>query len=390
VPVTTPDAARPPVYLDHAASSPLLPEVAEAMAAVQFLPGNPGSLHASGRRRRAALEEARESVAADLGASPIEVVFTSGGTEGDNIAVLGGLAARAASEPSRDAVVVSAIEHPAVLSAARLSGGEVRVAPVAPSGLLDLDALAPLLDERVAVASVMWVNNETGSIQPVAEVARRARAVGAWAHADGVQAVGHVPVDFAASGLDLLSFTAHKLGGPVGIGALLARRDVAPRPLTAGGSQERGLRPGTTPVTLAVGLAAAVRLAVARLDAEAPRLAALRERLLAGVAALVPGARPNGTGEVAGNIANVYLPGCRAGDVLMLLDAAGVECSTGSACHAGVPAPSDVLLALGRTRAEASGSLRFSFGPQTTAADVDRLLAALPDAVARARLAYGS
>ena len=360
------------------------------MAAVQSLAGNPGSLHASGRRRRAVLEEAREEIAGCLGASPIEVVFTSGGTEGDNLAVLGSHAARAASEPTRDAVVVSAVEHPAVLSAAERTGAEVRVAPVAWSGRLDTDAFAALLDGRVAVVSVMWVNNETGVVQPVAEVAERAHAVGAWAHADGVQAVGHLPVDFAASGLDLLSFTAHKLGGPVGIGAVLARREVAPRPLTAGGSQERGLRPGTTPVTLAVGLAAAVRLAVARLDAEAPRLLALRERLLAGAAARIEGARPNGTGDVTGNIANLHLPGCRAGDVLMLLDAAGLECSTGSACHAGVPRPSDVLLAMGRTPEEASAALRFSFGPQTTTDDVDRLLAALPDAVARARRAYGS
>jgi len=377
----------PRVYLDHAASSPLLPEVAEAMASVQLLPGNPNSLHASGRRRRALLEEARESVAADLGAAPVEVVFTSGGTEGDNVAVLGSQASRVAE--GREAVVVSAIDHPAVLNVRERLGDLVRTASVLPSGRVDLDDLARHLDERVAVASVMWVNNETGVVQPVGEVVRLGHAVGAWVHSDGVQAVGHVPVDFAASGLDLLSLTAHKLGGPVGVGALLVRRACAPRPPAVGGSQERGLRPGTTPVTLAVGLAAAVRLAVGRLEAEASRLAGLRERLVAGVAAVAPGSRVNGDGEASASIVNLIFPSCRAADLLMVLDQAGVECSTGSACSAGVPQPSDVLLAMGRTPAEASGSLRFSFGPQTTAADVDRLLAVLPEAVARARAAFG-
>ncbi|HQD61375.1 MAG TPA: cysteine desulfurase family protein [Propioniciclava tarda] len=373
-------------YLDHAASSPLLPEVAEAMAAVQFAVGNPSSLHASGRRRRALLEDARESIAADLGASPIEVVFTSGGTEGDNLAVLGGQAARVARDSAREAVVVSATEHPAVLAVSKKLP-EVRVASVDDSGALNLDELDRLLDERVAVASVMWVNNETGVIQPIDEVVARGHAVGAWVHTDAVQAVGHLPVVFGASGLDLLSFTAHKLGGPVGIGALLVRREVAPIALGFGGSQERDLRPGTSNATLAVGLAAAVRGAVGRLEAETVRLSGLRARLVDGVVGLVSGASVNG-GVTSPNIVNVYVPGVRAGDVMMLLDAAGVECSTGSACHAGVPQPSDVLLAMGRTPQEASGALRFSFGAQSTEADVDRLLAALPDAVSRAQAAF--
>lgn len=387
MPVTGPALSPERVYLDHAASSPLLPEVAEAMASVQFLPGNPSSLHTSGRRRRALLEEARESIAADLGASPVEVVFTSGGTEGDNIAVLGSQLARAGGDPVRDVVVVSAIEHPAVLGVARRLGESVRVAPALASGVVDLDSLGALLDETVAVASVMWVNNETGVVQPVGGVVERARAVGAWAHSDAVQAVGHLPVDFGASGLDLLSLSGHKLGGPVGVGALLVRRGVTPRSVGVGGAQERELRPGTVPVTLAVGLAEAVRVAVGRLDAEASRLAGLRARLVAGLAE-VPMASGNGDGEVSPAIVSVCFAGCRASDLLLLLDQAGIDSSTGSACSAGVAQPSDVLLAMGRTPAEASGSLRFSMGPQTTESDIDRLLAALPDAVARARAAY--
>ena len=241
-------------YLDHAASSPVLPEAAAAMAAELGRPGNPSSLHAAGRAARRALEEARESLAADLGARPAEVVFTSGGTEANNLALLG------ARAEGRGEVAVSAIEHPSV-AAVRQRLAEVAVLPVHETGHLDLDRATGLLGRRTGLVSVMWVNNETGAVQPVAAVAERAHAVGALAHSDAVQAFGHLPVGFARSGLDLLSVSAHKLGGPVGIGALVVRRGVTVVPTGFGGGQEARLRSGTVPVALAAGFATAARVA---------------------------------------------------------------------------------------------------------------------------------
>lgn len=367
-------------FLDHAAGSPVTAPVLAAMAQVWELAGNPSSLHASGRAVRRHLEEARESVAADLGAHPSEVVFCSGGTEANNLALLG-----AAGDVGE--VLVSAVEHPSVGQAHRLLGGRVRVLPVDAEGRVDPGAVGPAVTAATRLVSVMWVNNETGVIQPVADVAAAAGAAGAWSHSDAVQAAGHVSVDFAGSGLDLLSVSAHKVGGPVGVGALLVRRGVGLAPSGFGGEQEARLRSGTVPTALAVGFAAALRLAVGRLDTEAVRLAGLGERLASGLAA-IPGTRLNTTAPASPAILNVTVAGTRADDLLLILDAAGIDCSTGSACTAGVHQPSDVLLAMGRDLAEASGSLRFSFGPQTTAADIDAVLAVMPAAVERARQAY--
>jgi cysteine desulfurase len=233
----------------------------------------------------------------------------------------------------------------------------------------------------------MWVNNETGVVQPVPELAEAAHAAGTWCHTDAVQAVGHLPVDFAGSGADLLSLSGHKLGGPVGIGALLVRRGVTLAAPGFGGGQEAKLRSGTVPVALAVGMATALRLAVDRLAAEARRLTALGERLRSGLAA-VPGVRVNTTAPASPAILHVTVDATRADDLLLILDAAAIDCSTGSACTAGVHQPSEVLLAMGRPLADASGSLRFSFGPATTSADIDALLAVLPAAVERARTAF--
>ena len=367
-------------FLDHAAGSPVTAPVLAAMAQVWELAGNPSSLHASGRAVRRHLEEARESVAADLGAHPSEVVFCSGGTEANNLALLG-----AAGDVGE--VLVSAVEHPSVGQAHRLLGGRVRVLPVDAEGRVDPGAVGPAVTAATRLVSVMWVNNETGVIQPVADVAAAAGAAGAWSHSDAVQAAGHVSVDFAGSGLDLLSVSAHKVGGPVGVGALLVRRGVGLAPSGFGGEQEARLRSGTVPTALAVGFAAALRLAVGRLDTEAVRLAGLGERLASGLAA-IPGTRLNTTAPASPAILNVTVAGTRADDLLLILDAAGIDCSTGSACTAGVHQPSDVLLAMGRDLAEASGSLRFSYGPQTTAADIDAVLAVMPAAVERARQAY--
>lgn len=375
------------VYLDHAANSPVAPAVIEAIAAVLARPGNPSSLHASGRAMRQLLEEARESLAADLGSRASEIVFTSGGTEANNLALRGSLAARAGEGRGAARVLISAIEHPSVADLASRVPGVVRL-PVDPDGVLDAAQARGAIGEGVDLVSVMWVNNETGVIAPVEEVTAWARAVGAQVHSDAVQAVGHVPVDFAASGLDLMSVSAHKVGGPVGIGALVVRRGARLSPVGFGGGQEGKLRSGTVATALAVGFAAAVREAVGRLEVETVRLHALRDHLVDALTVRLPGARVNGGTAVSPAIVNVTFAGTRADDVLLILDGAGIDCSTGSACSAGVHQPSETLLAMGRTREDASASLRFSFGPDTTLADIDALVQALPAAVARARAAF--
>ncbi|MDQ7992718.1 MAG: cysteine desulfurase family protein [Propionicimonas sp.] len=372
----------PRVFLDHAASSPVSAPVLAAMADAWGVPGNPSSLHTAGRAARRVLEQARESVAADLGAHPGEVILCSGGTEANNLALLG-----AAGADGR--ILVSAVEHPSVLEARRVLGERVGVLGVDAAGRVDPAGIAAAVGPATRLVSVMWVNNETGVVQPVAEVTAAAHAAGVWCHSDAVQAVGHLPVDFAGSGLDLLSLSAHKVGGPVGIGALLVRRGVRLAAPGFGGGQEAKLRSGTVPVALAVGLATALRLAVTRLSEESVRLAELGDRLRAGLAA-VPGVRVNTTSPASPAIVNLTVDGTRADDLLMLLDAAGIDCSTGSACTAGVHQPSEVLLAMGRSLAEASGSLRFSFGPATTPGDIDAVLGALPAAVERARSAFAA
>ena len=361
-------------YLDHAASSPLVPEARAAMAEAFELVGNPASLHTSGRRARSRLEDARESIAQDLGADPAEVIFTSGGTEADNLAVHGGWAARRLIRP---AVVASTIEHPGVLetvSAMGLRGADVRFCPVTARGEADVDWLAEHLDDTVGVASLMWVNNETGVLQPVAELAEHARRVGVWSHSDAVQATGHVPVLFHDSGLDLMSVSAHKVGGPVGIGALLARRDAGVQAVQFGGGQERGVRSGTAMVALAAGFAAALHRAVDTRAEETTRLARFRERVIHTADAL-DGVQVLGQGAAASpHIVNLHLAGARADDVLMLLDQQGIDCSTGSACTAGVSQPSHVASAMGLSEQESAETVRFSFGWNTTDADIACLL----------------
>ena len=367
------------IYLDLAASSPTLPEAIAAMTRTIGLPGNPSSLHTAGRGARRLLEEARESLAADLGAEPSEVVFTSGGTEANNLALLGTVT------EERPQVAISTIEHPSVAAA----GPRVDLMnlPVHGTGHLDLDAAAGLVGRGTALVSVMWVNNETGAVQPIPGMVALAHAAGALAHSDGVQAFGHLPLTFGDSGLDLLSVSAHKLGGPVGIGALVVRRGVRLAPSGFGGGQEARLRSGTVPVALAAGFAAASRVAIERRAEEATRLAALRERLIAGVQEGVPAVVTNTVEPCGPAIVNLTFTGTRADDVLLLLDAAGIDASTGSACTAGVHQPSEVLLAMGRTAAAAASSLRFSFGPDTTADAIEQVLAVLPGIVEVARRA---
>lgn len=381
--------AVPRRYFDHAATTPMVLPAIEAMTRELTRLGNPSSLHGSGRAARRVVEESREVIAACLGARPSEVVFTSGGTEADNLAVKGAFW----SSPTREKVVTSCIEHPAVLEPVGWLGevgADVRTVAVDDTGRIDVAALAEAVSDSTAVVSIMWGNNEVGTLQPIAEAVEIAAQHGAVTHSDAVQAVGHVPVDFAASGLDLLSLSAHKLGGPNGIGALLARRDVALTPVLHGGGQERDIRSGTLDVAAVAGFAAAVELATERLSAEERRLRELRALLIMELIAAVPDAIVHGPVNPAGGlpgIVNVSFPGCSADALLLLLDAAGIDCSTGSACSAGVAQPSHVLLAMGTGEAEARSSLRFSLGHTSTAADIDALAAALPNAVSRARLA---
>lgn len=372
------------LYLDHAANTPVHPEVWDAMTAVIGRgPGNAASTHGPGRRARGELEEARERVAAVLGAaSPREVVFTSGGTEADNLAVLGRWRAVGGG------LAISAIEHSAVrepASAAAREGAVLTVLAVDEEGRVDTGALEEALAERPAVVSVMWGNNEVGTIQPVAEIGARCAAAGVAFHTDAVQAIGHVPVDVRAAGCSLLSLSAHKFGGPPGVGVLYVRRGTELAPLLMGGGHEAGLRSGTSNVAGAVGLATALELAVEQVAAERARLASLRDRLEARLLEAVPELRVNARGaERLPHILSVGLDGVPADVLMASLDFAGLAVSSGSACHSGGGEPSHVLVAMGRT---SDAAIRFSLGWSTTDADVDRGAALFLETVDRARAA---
>jgi cysteine desulfurase len=383
-----------PVYLDHAATTPMHPAAIEAMTAVLATVGNASSLHGAGRLARRRMEEARESLAKVLGARPSEVIFTAGGTESDNLAVKGIYWARRDADPRRRRIVTTPVEHHAVLDAVDWlvahEGAEVTWLPVDGDGLVAPSALRAALQDHddVALVSAMWANNEVGTILPIAELAALAAEFEVPMHTDAIQAVGQVPVDFAASGVSALSITAHKFGGPTGVGALLLRRDTACVPLLHGGGQERDVRSGTPDVAGAVAMAAAARVAVDGLDATSARVQALRDRLIEGVMSDIDDVDLNGAANrrLPGN-AHFTFRGCEGDSLLMLLDAKGIECSTGSACTAGVAQPSHVLIAMGADPASARGSLRLSLGHTSTEADVDAALAVLPAAVHRARQA---
>ncbi|CAA9332604.1 MAG: Cysteine desulfurase [uncultured Nocardioidaceae bacterium] len=395
--MTQPETAtrQPAVYLDHAATTPMLPEAIAAMTEQLGRTGNASSLHGSGRAGRKVVEESREAIARALNARPGEIVFTSGGTEADNLALKGIYWARRDEDARRVRILSTVIEHHAVLDSldwlATHEGAQVELLPVDAAGLLDPDELHRSIErdpESVALVSVMWANNEVGALQPVAEVVAAAHAHGIPVHTDAVQAVGAVPVDFAACGVDALTVTAHKLGGPYGVGALVLRRDLSPTALVHGGGQERQVRSGTLDVPAVAGFAVALEHAVKEQPHHAARLSGLRDDLVRRVRAAVPDARLNGdpSDRLPGN-AHVSFPGCEGDSLLMLLDQRGIECSTGSACSAGVPQPSHVLLAMGRDEADARSSLRFSLGRTTTPADVDALAEAIGPVVERARAA---
>jgi cysteine desulfurase len=382
-------------YLDHAATTPMLAEALDAYVTAAREVGNPSSLHAAGRGARRLVEESREKIAAGLGARPSEVVFTSGGTESDNVAVKGIFWARRSADPRRTRVVASAVEHHAVLDSVdwlvEHEGASVTWLPTDSVGRLDPATLTEVLathGDEIAVVSAMWANNEVGTVQPIAQLAAIAARAGVPFHTDAVQAVGAVPVDFAASGAAALTVTGHKLGGPVGVGALLLGRDIACTPLLHGGGQERDVRSGTLDTAGVVSFAVAVESAVKSQQEYASRVGALRDDLVARIRQAVPDAIYNGdpVDRLPGN-AHFSFPGCEGDALLLLLDAQGISCSTGSACSAGVAQPSHVLLALGADDDRARSSLRFTLGHTSTAADADALMAALPGAVERARRA---
>ncbi|MFL6162995.1 MAG: cysteine desulfurase family protein [Jatrophihabitantaceae bacterium] len=382
-------------YLDHAATTPVLPEVIAAMTDAMSRLGNPSSLHTAGRQARRVVEESRELLAEILDARPSELIFTSGGTEADNLAIKGIYLARRAADPGRRKVLISAVEHHAVLDSAHWLAereqAELVLLPVDGHGRVLPETLAGAIAEdpaAVALVSVMWANNEVGTIQPIQQLAALAHEHGIPFHTDAVQAVGILAVSFAESGVDAMTVTAHKLGGAYGTGALLLGRGIDCVPVLHGGGQEREVRSGTLDTPGVVGFATAMRLAAARRATLAAELTRLRTVLVDGVRDVVPDAVLNGDPvyRLPGN-AHFSFPGCEGDSLLMLLDAKGIECSTGSACSAGVAQPSHVLLAMGADEARARGSLRLSLGHTSTDADVRALLEVIGPVVERARRA---
>ena len=386
-------------YLDHAATTPMLPEAMAAVQAELGLVGNPSSVHAAGRRARRVVEESRETVAAAFGARPSEVVFTSGGTEADNLAVKGLYWARRAGDPRRVRILTSAVEHHAVLDPVQWladhEGAVVEFLPVDGLGRVDPADLRRRIaqdPDGVALVSVMWANSEVGTVQPVGECAAVAHEFGVPLHTDAVQAGGQLPVDFVASGADALTLSAHKLGGPLGVGALLVGKTTDVTPVLHGGGQEREIRSGTLVAPSVAGFAAASAVVARDRAPQAERLSSLRDRLVSGILERVPDAVYNGdpasdpTRRLPGN-AHLSFPGCEGDSLLLLLDAQDIACSTGSACSAGVAQPSHVLLAMGATPLVARSSLRFSLGHDSSEADVEALLAVIGPVVQRARSA---
>lgn len=369
--------------------------------------GNASSLHADGRDARRRVEESREAIADVLGARPSEVIFTSGGTESDNLGIQGMWREQRQQDPRRRRIVVSAIEHSAVLDCVehlaaaegavitritpdrlgRVSAEQVRAAIE--------DGTGPLLGPgSVALVVVMWVNNEVGTVQPVHDIVAVAHEYGIPVHTDAVQAIGQVPFDYAASGVDLAAVSGHKVGGPPGVGVLLAKRELELTPISFGGGQERQVRSGTLATPLIVGLATVLAEVAERMPSDVPRLTALRDDLIRGAMAAVPGIRPTGFWEPGDSLrrspanAHLLVPDCEGDSLLFLLDAAGVACSTGSACHAGIPQPSHVVRAMGFSEAQARGALRLTLGHTSTQEDVQAAVSALPDAVERAQRAH--
>jgi cysteine desulfurase len=378
-----------PIYLDHAATTPVRAEVLEAMLPFygpKF--GNPSSVHRWGRDARTALDEARERVARCLGASVDEICFTSGGTEADNIAILGTWRAR--RDEGRRAIVTTPVEHKAVLEAvhhAAHEGADERICRMTKEGTVDADSFRASLRDDTSIASVMWVNNEIGTIQPIAELAEASKAAGALFHTDAVQAFGKVEIDARAVPFDVLSISGHKIGAPKGIGAVFIRRGTIIEPLFHGGAQDRGRRPGTENVAAVIGFAVAAELAVAEREAHWIELGAMRTKLEEAILARIPDAVIHGRGAPlrAPHIVNVSVPGVDSESMLMALDLRGIGCSAGSACQSGSVSPSHVLDAIGVSPDLAGAAIRMSMGSLTTDAAIQRVSEVFPALVEKAR-----
>lgn len=374
-------------YLDHAATTPIRPVALNAWVDRANVVGNASSAHACGRAARRVLEEARESVADSLGVEARHVIFTSGGTESNNFGIIGTYLARNRKRPGRRVVIASEIEHKSVSETVRTLGrfgAVVETVGTDRTGRVDLGRLQALLDQHAdvtALVAVMWANNEVGTVQPIAEVSKLCRDRGVPLHCDAVQAVGSIPVRPGLAGT--MSVSGHKFGGPPGTGVLVAFNEIDP--IIRGGGQERGMRAGTSNVPGAVGLAAALAEAIERVDAHGHRMRELRENLIAGILELAPDAVVNSSDAGLPGIAHVTFPGCPSDAMVLLLDAAGICASAGSACSAGVAQPSPVLLAIGASPEAASQSLRFSLGWTSTPEDIEQVLGMLPDAVRRSR-----
>ncbi|GAA1352384.1 cysteine desulfurase family protein [Falsarthrobacter nasiphocae] len=388
------------IYMDYAATAPLDPRALDAFVEASRRVGNPSSLHAGGRSARFALESSRERIAAAAGAHPSELIFTGSGTEADNLALTGLYRARRAADPTKRRILVTGIEHHAVLDVVdwleRREGAVVELVPVAEDGTVDLEAAEARLaahPDEFALGTLMWANNEVGTLQPVCRFVELCASRGVPVHSDAVQALGTVGVDFAASGLATMAVSGHKCGAPVGIGALFVRRDVTLEPLLHGGGQERGLRSGTLDTAGAAAFAEALDVPEEERVERSRRLAALSRRFAEGIEARIPWAVLNGLSPAEADaprlpgIVNVSFPGADGDSILFLLDSAGVQTSTGSACTAGVARPSHVVLAMTGDEERARGTQRFSLGSGTTEADVDALLEILPAIAERARAA---
>lgn len=382
------------IYLDHNATTPVHASARDAMVRTltQEDFGNPSSVHYYGQRAKSSVDDARSAVAALIGADPGDVIFTSGGTESDNLALRGALDARATESGQRRHLVTSAIEHEAVLNTARAlekQGWPVSIVPVGSSGVVDPADIAKVVTAETALVSLMHANNEVGTIQPILEAAAIAKSAGAWFHTDAVQSAGKLPIaarEWASIGVDLLSISAHKFGGPKGIGALWIRRGVRLSPTATGGRHERNRRAGTENVSGIAGFGAAASAARAEFPGDMTRIAALRDRLESAIVTTVPGTAVNGDpSRRLPNTSNISFDGVEAESLLIALDLEGIAVSTGAACSSGTLEPSHVLKAMGLPHPRTKNSLRFSLGPENTVSEVERVIAALPPLVEKLR-----
>jgi cysteine desulfurase len=383
------------VYLDHAATTPMLPEAVTAMSAELVKVGNPSSLHGSGRRARKVVEEGREVIAAAVNAKPMDVVFTSGGTEANNLAIKGLYWARKKADEKLNRILISSIEHHAVLDPvmwlAEHQAAVVELLPVDKDGILHPEVLQKAIEKNpqdIALISIMWANNEVGTIQPIKELSEIAAQFEIPFHSDAVQAMAYLPIDLSTVNLAALTITGHKVGGPQGVGALVVKSEIKLEPISHGGGQERDVRSGTLDAPAIAGFGAAIAVLVSQRERRAARIANLRDELIKRVKEVAPDCIVNGDMQhrLPGNV-HISFPGCEGDALLMLLDAQGVECSTGSACSAGIPQPSHVLLAMGRDEKTARSSLRFSLGHSSTIEDVEELVVALANVLDRAKRA---